>query len=315
MDKKTTKIVALAVAGIIILLLLIKLVTGSGKEPTTTPAAQPNTTAGSILTQGQNIANNKGILGTWYSNRPDADILEFKENGYYASTKWLSSGSYLATQKTVILSMNDLEYVVNISKHKDQEVLVYEDYTYFRSLEQANISRLEKENKQSEINEMYRASVKQILNTEPWVSDTGDIGGTTILKWTDDEYSATWKSSIYGTEQTSTGKVKIKDIKVEPNLITLISDMELTYSDASTATIRNEKITIKIDKNKYTLMSYALPYPMQFTKTVDIVFTQPNTTTTQPNPATKPAVTTTPATKPAVTTTPVTQPVTTTKTN
>lgn len=214
------------------------------------------------------------IVGTWYSDRPDNDILTLSKEGRYTSSVWLAPGAY--TVEGDVLRLTDSFGTTKellIQSHESGQVLFYENEplsrTYFSSQELAQESLEANKPKELTPEELQTLVAGEIIPGE-WIS----YDESTDLVITDKEitlnyHGAKLKSGELIGAETVLYSYVIKEITQTLDMLNEINylvKMDLTE-------IGGEHIyrinTMRITKNKsgsYRFATNSFPYSVAFDK-------------------------------------------------
>lgn len=244
--------IAIAIIATILLVLAIIIVWIKGK----------NSNIDSDTTQS-NIYN-IDIVGTWYSNRTDNDILTLKNDDTYSSSAWLAAGTYRVDNNIVYLTDNygtTKELTISTDNESSNSILYFDNenysHTYFRTQEEAENSKTKEESSNTEqLQEYYNDAATKILIAD-WIS--GDK--STDMKITEDKIIVNFKGvTVNGTTtgaETTTYSYTI--INVEQNNNSYNITWKMTDEKGITSTVDDVVIT-ENSSGSYSIFSRSFPY-------------------------------------------------------
>lgn len=264
------KKIAIAIGIIIFALIIIILIFIPKKSNEKTPVNN-NESFKYITESGYDVS------GKWYSyHNKDSRVyeLDLKKDGSFTST-WLEKGSYLIEKEKITLTDTyGLEKSLELRPEETKsEVILFFDnknhsFTYYRTEEELKESNTKTEEELEEMDKLYNSAINQILVTGDWVDNSGD----TTLVFTENEYTATYKSSINNKEETVTNKYEILEYQADNN--TYKMKWNVTDKDGLSHVVNDVVITIKND-NEYYLTSFSFPFATSYSKNLEIILEQP----------------------------------------
>lgn len=200
--------------------------------------------------------------------------MDLKKDGSFTST-WLEKGSYLIEKEKITLTDTyGLEKSLELRPEETKsEVILFFDnknhsFTYYRTEEELKESNTKTEEELEEMDKLYNSAINQILVTGDWVDNSGD----TTLVFTENEYTATYKSSINNKEETVTNKYEILEYQADNN--TYKMKWNVIDIDGLSHVVNDVVITIKND-NEYYLTSFSFPFATSYSKNLEIILEQP----------------------------------------
>lgn len=226
------------------------------KGDTEDKALNPPLSAPSIDTK----INGYDISGIWYSDREDGDRINFENNGKFTSTKWLSTGTYFIDGDTItITSIGESKDLV-LQQTGDVYTLFFEngDYShfYYRSHEEVNAAKQEKERLEGERVELINDAFSQILTNGEWLSDDGNASL---------DFSATQYTITYTDIE---GKPQIREYTYAVNEVSEATDIYYANITRNSENTSDElKVSIAVDGDNYTISCNLFEYARQYKKT------------------------------------------------
>jgi len=206
------------------------------------------------------------ISGIWYSDQDTGDTLNLYEDGSYASKNWLISGTYSVEGDSVLLtdSFSTTKKLI-IMKAGNENILFFDNkeysHTYYRTEDEANNSKQEKEIKEAEKRLSLEDELPQILQTGVWVNSTGD----TTLTFSNNELTIVYVSQIIENEiKKRIWEYDITDVKITDKRYKI--NWELKQEDGF---VLRDDLIVTINENMYELHSSALPYARTFEKQIN----------------------------------------------
>lgn len=269
---KTPLIIIAVIAAILVIVAIVLVVTKNSGNDDRTAANTSQPPAVTATNAGYNVS------GVWYSDQSNSDTLTLNKDGSYSSSWWLASGNYVVqgeiisltdtygTTKTLLIQKVGTEYVLFFDNAN-------KSHFYYRTQKEVEAAQQEQEQQNTEMQRFYVAALSQILTTGTW-KDNLD---STTLTFTDTDYTAVNKSAVTGKEETTICQYVVTDVSAEND----VYKVKWTMTDSNGTKFEVTDVTITVNGNSYTLYTSSLPYARTFTKTVDIVFTQP----TDPTPS------------------------------
>lgn len=218
------------------------------------------------------------ISGKWYSyhdsNSNRIYELDLKKDGTFTST-WLDNGSYsIENEKVVLADTHGLEKTLELQPEntKSDFILLFDNkshsFTYYRTETELEESIIKTEEEQKEMDKLYSSAINQILTTGEWTDNSGE----TTLMFTENEYTATYTSSINSKVEKIINKYEI--LEYEANNNTYKMKWAVTDVDGLTHTINDIVISMKND-TEYYLTSFSFPFATSYSKDLEIILEQP----------------------------------------
>lgn len=218
------------------------------------------------------------ISGKWYSyhdsNSNRIYELDLKKDGTFTST-WLDNGSYsIENEKVVLADTHGLEKTLELQPEntKSDFILLFDNkshsFTYYRTETELEESIIKTEEEQKEMDKLYSSAINQILTTGEWTDNSGE----TTLMFTENEYTATYTSSINSKVEKIINKYEI--LEYEANNNTYKMKWAVTDVDGLTHTINDIVISMKND-TEYYLTSFSFSFATSYSKDLEIILEQP----------------------------------------
>jgi hypothetical protein len=232
------------------------------------------------------------ILGSWYSDRENGDMLTLKEDGSYTSSVWLKDGIYTISGDMLILKDTfGKETRLSIVQNKDEITLIYSEkasgHTYYRTEDKLNEAKAVQESSAAEEQNFNETILMKILTTGDWKNQKSftEPGGYT-LHITDTEFLVSaneeheMRKDPKFTELFPAKAYKYKITEIRQEEVLLGSSAESRYSFKATITRDNGDIqenvpfTVEIgNDNFYSISSGGFPYNSKtYSKTIKIDF-------------------------------------------
>ena len=221
------------------------------------------------------------LVGSWFSDRENGDILTFNEDGTFSSSAWLKNGTFSISGKTVYLvDALGMKKSLTIGNHEGSMTLIFSDessrYIYYRTQEELNKVKAARESAAAETLAFNKDAVMKILTTGEWLSSNNFTLSMTDTSFTiskNENHPDYGKSAEYDWEPSVTRQYQITSIERGTNVDAFFIDIKVTDENGIE---RNSDFTIGLkEDNTYTLFSHAFPYASSFTKTVALDFDTP----------------------------------------
>lgn len=225
-----------------------------------------------------NTFDSHSLVGSWFSDRENGDILTFNEDGTFSSSAWLKNGTFSITGKTVYLTdALGMKKTLSVGSYEGSATLVYSDessgHTYYRTQAELNEVKIARESVAAEEQEFNKDAVMKILTTGEWLSTNGFTLSMTDTSFTvskNESHPNYGKPAEFDFEPNVTYRYQIASIERGTNVDAFFIKVKVTDENGSE---RDTEFTIGLKgDNTYTLFSYAFPYAASFTKTVVLDF-------------------------------------------
>jgi len=271
---KTLRIVIVIIGAVLLIAAIIFAIIKGNADPKTPDATIPSNT---ITVSDTTTQTGYDVAGVWYSDQDNSDVLVLNQDGTYTSSWWLASGKYIIDGNNLSLTDSfDTTKTLIIKTVGAEHVLFFDNepysHSYFRTQEEVELSRQEQAEQDEEMQLMYESALMQILTTDDWIG----LDGCSTLTFTNTEYTVVYVNPLpYGErELVNTQRYRIDSFVVEKNLYTIKWTLIGNSYDAN-GEMTGDKLTILVEDNTYKMHCAGLPFERNFSKTVDIVFTQP----------------------------------------
>lgn len=218
MNKKTKIIIAIAAAILLVVSIIVAIVAGGKKAENKEGNAttNPSQTATTTVSSNEQILNNitsLDLIGVWYSDRADGDILTLSKDNTYSCSYWLNPGEFKLENKKLYLTDEYLSTkVFDVLMADDKLTLCFKDNSgvsyYFLDQKAAEASMASKEDlegKKEDLQEKYTAVAKSLLVGE-WKNEIAN----THLSISDKEVVYTLDGEILETYAYTITKVEAK---------------------------------------------------------------------------------------------------------
>lgn len=276
MSKNKPFAIFVAIVGGLLLIVAIIMSITSKDKPNDNDAEASIVVTPTALPIKDTKINGYDVIGTWYSDRPDGDILTLGNDSSFESSVWLLLGGTYSINGNSIVLVDKTGSTKNIT-YKTQDnihTLKFENgansHIYYRTKEEAELSSEREAREREERKTLIDSAALQILTTGEWISQSGNAK----VSFSDTEYTheyihenqenivQTFKYTITEIKETDSGY----ELKWEADNIE--NGRHMSANDAV--------ILIKGDDN-YSLSCSAFDYmENSYYKTVSIVFEQPN---------------------------------------